>query len=144
VLCLIPFILIFEEPDLGSSLVLLVIWLGAILVCGFSARKWAVIGGIGGGLLPLSWFFLEDIKRIDWCLLLIQREIRWVADIIFYNLKSPSSRRIYRTRLAFWYAESTLFLARRHTDFIFASWCEQMGFLGECNYNFFRALSYLF
>lgn len=73
ILSFIPLVLIFEEPDLGSSLVLLVIWLGALFVCGFSAKKWAVIGGIGG-LLPLSWVFLEDYQKDRLLSLLIQGE----------------------------------------------------------------------
>jgi len=131
ILSLLPLVLVFEEPDLGSSLVLLVIWLGALLVCGFSARKWAVIGGVGGGLLPLSWFVLEDYQK-DRLLSFIDPE------------KDPlgSGYHILQSKIAIgaggftgqgWLSgtQSQLyFLPARHTDFIFASWCEQMGFLG--------------
>lgn len=63
ILSFIPLVLIFEEPDLGSSLVLLVIWLGALFVCGFSAKKWAVIGGIGGGFYLFPGFSWRITKR---------------------------------------------------------------------------------
>jgi len=146
ILSFIPFMLILKEPDLGSSLVLLVTWLGVLFVCGFSAKKWAVIGGIGGGLLPLSWFFLEDYQK-DRLLSFINPE------------KDPlgSGYHILQSQIAIgaggftgqgWLSgtQSQLyFLPARHTDFIFASWCEQLGFLGGMLIiGLLGALSYLF
>ncbi len=146
ILSFIPLVLIFEEPDLGSSLVLLVIWLGALFVCGFSAKKWAVIGGIGGGLLPLSWVFLEDYQKD-----------RLLSFIDPGRDPLGSGYHILQSQIAIgaggftgqgWLSgtQSQLyFLPARHTDFIFASWCEQLGFLGGMVIIFLLGLlSYLF
>ncbi len=125
ILSFIPLVLIFEEPDLGSSLVLLVIWLGALFVCGFSAKKWAVIGGIGGiggGLLPLPGFSLEDYQK-DRLFSFIDPGRDQVADTIFYSQLNCHWSRGFTGQGWLSGTQSQLYFlpAPRHTDFIFAS-----------------------
>lgn len=131
ILSLLAVILVFLEPDLGTSLTLLVVWLGALFVSGFGGKKLGVVFGGLGVFGSLGWIFLKDYqkKRI----------------MAFINpLRDPlgSGYNVLQSQIAIgaggltgqgWLSgkQSQLrFLPARHTDFIFASFCEQMGFLG--------------
>ena len=61
-------ILVFFQPDLGTSIVFLVTWLGVVLVAGVSRRHLLVLGAVGLALLPFVWTFAVadyQIERID-------------------------------------------------------------------------------
>lgn len=61
-------LLIFFQPDLGTSIVFLVTWLGVVLVAGVSRRHLMVIAAAGLALLPFVWTFAVadyQIERID-------------------------------------------------------------------------------
>jgi len=127
----LPVGLIFLEPDLGTSLVLLVVWLGMLFISGFGRNHFALVGLGLGGIGAVGWSFLKDYQK----------------ERLFTFLdpwKDPlgSGYNVLQSQIAIgagglggqgWLSgkQSQLrFLPARHTDFIFASWCEQMGFLG--------------
>ncbi len=61
---LIPFILILLQPDLGSALVLICIWIGIIVFSGLEFRHFLILGLIALILLGLAWgFWLEDYQK---------------------------------------------------------------------------------
>ena len=128
---LLPIILVFLQPDLGSSLVLFFSWLGVVLGSGLS---WRLI--ILGFLLllfffPWGWYLLQDYQR--------QRILSFLNP-----LSDPlrSGYHLIQTTVAVgsgqWFGrgwgrgtQSHLrFLPERHTDFIFASLAEELGFFG--------------
>jgi len=130
-LSLLPVVLVFAEPDLGTSLVLLVLWLGTLFVCGFGGRKLGTVF-LGLGLLgSLGWLFLKDYQKK-----------RIVAFLDPWKDPLGSGYNVLQSQIAIgaggiagqgWLSgkQSQLrFLPARHTDFIFASFCEQTGFLG--------------
>jgi rod shape determining protein RodA len=55
-----PLVLIFLQPDLGSTLVVLSIFAGAILTSGIKIKQLLVLMLIGILLIPLFWFSLHD------------------------------------------------------------------------------------
>lgn len=131
VLSLVPVALVFVEPDLGTSLVLLITWLGALFVCGFGGRK---LGVVFGGLAVLGssgWLFLKEYQKK-----------RIMAFLNPWKDPLGSGYNVLQSQIAIgaggltgqgWLSgkQSQLrFLPARHTDFIFASFCEQTGFLG--------------
>ena len=61
-------ILVFVEPDLGTSVVFLGIWLGVVLVAGVSRRHLLILMATGIAILPFAWTFaLADyqLERFD-------------------------------------------------------------------------------
>ena len=61
-------ILVFVEPDLGTSVVFLGIWLGVVLVAGVSRRHLLILMATGIAILPFAWTFaLADyqVERFD-------------------------------------------------------------------------------
>ncbi|MGQ9473941.1 MAG: FtsW/RodA/SpoVE family cell cycle protein, partial [Candidatus Caldatribacteriaceae bacterium] len=62
-LSLLVVMLVFLEPDLGTSLTLLVVWLGALFVSGFEGKKLGVVFAGLGVFGSLGWVFLRDYQK---------------------------------------------------------------------------------
>jgi len=61
-------LLVFIQPDLGTTIVFGALWLGVVLVAGVSRRHLIVMAAIGLALLPFVWTFAVadyQIERID-------------------------------------------------------------------------------
>ena len=129
---LLPALLIFFQPDLGSSLVLLFSWLGILIGAGFDWRL-AVLGGATLLSSPfLFWRFLQDYQQ--------QRILSFLnptSDPLGagYNLIQATvavgSGQFLGRGLGRGTQSHLRFLPERHTDFIFASLAEELGFLGS-------------
>jgi len=130
-LLILPAFLIFTQPDLGSSLVVILIWLGIILAAGISWR-WLVSGfGFFVIVLPLIWQFLKDYQRQR-----IYTFINPFADPlksgynIIQSIIAIGSGQFFGRGLGRGTQSHLRFLPERHSDFIFASLAEDLGFLG--------------
>jgi len=61
---ILPAFLIYLQPDLGSVLVLVLIWLGVLLVSGIRLRHFLILTLCAIVLFSLAWsFFLEDYQK---------------------------------------------------------------------------------
>ena len=126
------FILVFKQPDLGSALTLIAIWLGMLLVTHISVKKILVIALIIIFVIPTSWSFLHDYQR--------QRILSFLApesDPLGkgYNLIQSTiavgSGELFGRGLGRGTQSRLQFLPEFRTDFIFASIAEEMGFVGS-------------
>jgi rod shape determining protein RodA len=129
----VPMGLIMLQPDLGTTLVFLVVAAGMLLVGGFPARTLAVLGLVGvlavGGILSSD--MLDDYQKD-----------RLTS---FANPDGSDSAAVYNTRQAqiaiaaggfsgqgYLEGEQTKggFVPEQETDFIFTVAAEELGFLG--------------
>lgn len=131
ILFLIPAFLIFRQPDLGSTLVFTSLWLGIVFAAGLPV-KYLITGIIGFSiLLPFSWNFLKDYQRAR-----LTTFIDPLSDPLTsgYNLIQSiiavGSGQIFGRGLGQGTQSQLSFLPERHTDFIFASLAEELGFFG--------------
>jgi len=124
--------LIFIQPDLGSMLTLVAIWVGMLFACGVSIKKIFILILIAVLVLPTSWFFLHDYQK--------QRIIGFLqpqSDPLGrgYNLIQSTiavgSGQLWGRGLGRGTQSRLQFLPEFRTDFIFASIAEEMGFLGS-------------
>lgn len=132
-LWLLPLILlIFQQPDLGSSLTLVAIWLGVLLASSISIKKMLILFLIIICILPSSWLFLHDYQK--------QRILSFLApenDPLGrgYNLIQSTiavgSGEFWGRGLGRGTQSRLQFLPEFRTDFIFASITEEMGFIGS-------------
>lgn len=132
VFLIVPFCLIVMEPDLGTALILCIIFLSILLFLGARWRSFIVM--IAGFILtlPASWLFLKDYQRM-----------RIVAFFNPANDPLGTGYHIIQSKIAvgsglFWGkgflkgTQSQLnFLPEHHTDFIFSVLAEEWGFLGS-------------
>ena len=63
ILSAILIFLVLKQPDLGSGLVLVVIWGGMILASGLRWKHFIVLFILGSVLVSGSWFMLEDYQK---------------------------------------------------------------------------------
>src|SRR5210317_2096001 len=127
------FILVLEQPDLGTALMFLGIFVSMTL---FVKLKWSTIGIILGGcsaLIPIGWkFFLKPYQR--------QRVLTFLnpeSDPTNSGYHITQSKIAVGSGLKFGkgYLKGTQghlhFLPERHTDFAFSVWAEEWGFAGS-------------
>jgi len=127
----IPIVLIYLQPDLGTALILGVIWLVMVLMAGARLRHIAILALLGVLGTPLIWLSLEDYMR--------------ERIIIFFNPQYDPlgvGYNINQARIAVgsggWWgrgfgsgSQNQLhFLRVRHTDYIFSVLGEELGFVG--------------
>tara|TARA_B100000686_G_C16782100_1_gene972665 strand:- start:1854 stop:2984 length:1131 start_codon:yes stop_codon:yes gene_type:complete len=63
-----PLFLVFIQPDLGTSIIFITIWVGLVLVAGATRRHLIILGAFFLALIPFVWTFgVEDyqIERIS-------------------------------------------------------------------------------
>src|SRR3989344_3766067 len=129
----IPAVLILIQPDLGTSLVLFLTWLGMLFFSKINRRHIAVLL-VGGLVLSVfSWFYvLRDYQKnriytfVDPASDPQGRGYNVIQSIIAVGSGSLTGRGVGRG------LQSQLkFLPERQTDFIFASTAEEMGLLGS-------------
>lgn len=130
----IPAFLVFKQPDLGTSIIFLVLWGGILLVSGIKLRHFIALSMIGIMVVGLAWsFVLADYQKERVISFLNPRfdpqGIGWggrQAKIAIGNggLLGQGINQGSQTQLGF--------LPEPHTDFIFAAIAEEMGFIGVC------------
>ena len=139
---LVPVFLVLLQPDLGSSLILISVWLGIIIFSGIELRHFLVLILISLIIVIFSWqFLLEDYQK--------QRVLSFLNPEI-----DPQgiSWNINQSKIAIgsggFLGKGILkgsqtqygFLPEPQTDFIFSSIGEEVGFLGVFVLIFFLSL----
>ena len=126
----VPVVLIYREPDLGTSLVLVFIWLAMIFASGIPLIYLGVILGGSLAAIPLLWLSMEDYMR--------RRIVTFVNPASdpqsYYNIQQA----LYAIGSGGWFGKGYLkgtqsqlhFLLVQHTDFVFAVLCEELGIAG--------------
>jgi len=127
-----PFILISYQPNLGSALILVVLWLGILVISGIKLKHFLVLVLCGLLLLTLSWSFLlkeyqkerivsflaPQIEPLGMSWSQIQAKIAIGSGGIFGQGIGKGSQTQYG------------FLPEPHNDFIFAAISEEFGLIG--------------
>ena len=128
---LLPVVLIFLQPDLGSSLVVVFIWVALVLAKGIKAKWFLVGGGFLAIFLPLGWHFLKDyqMQRIYTFLNPHADDLGSGFNVI-QSMIAVGSGQIFGRGLWRGTQSHLKFLPEKHTDFIFASLAEEVGFIG--------------
>ena len=128
----IPAILVFFQPDFGSAMILIILWLGTMIIAGIKFRQLIALFLIGVILLSIAWLgLLKDYQK--------DRIISFLNP--YLDPQGSSYQRIQSVIAVgagqFWGrglgqgSQSQLdFLPEQHTDFIFASIAEEWGFVG--------------
>lgn len=131
-----PIGLVFVEPDLGTSLSFLAIWLVLVGVAGVRARH-ALMLAIGAiASLPLVWFAMKDYMR--------ERVMTYVGTLVdLEHAAFDEGYNVLQARISIGsgglfgrgYLEGTQtqldYLRIKHSDFIFSALAEELGFLGS-------------
>lgn len=131
-LALIPAILlILVQPDLGSSLVVLAGFLGVIFLGGVPVRYLLGVGILGAIFSPLLWHFLAGYqKERIFSFLNPGSDPLSTGYNAIQSVIAIGSGGFFGKGLGQGTQSHLAFLPEWHTDFIFASLSEELGFLG--------------
>ena len=127
----VPFLLVLKQPDLGTSLVFLAIFVGMIFAAGVNLRLLAMIFGGGIACLPVVLHFLIDYQKMR-IMVFIDPNVDPLGSgyHIIQSKIAIGSGMLFGKGL-FGGTQSQLnFLPENHTDFIFAVVGEELGFVG--------------
>lgn len=129
----VPLILVLLQPDFGSAMVVLCIWLGMVLVSGISKTHLFLVGISGILIFTSLWFFAfkpyQKARIINF--------INPTADIhktgynVFQSTIAVGSGQIMGKGLGFGTQSRLKFLPVPQSDFIFAAFSEEWGFIGS-------------
>lgn len=128
---LIPAYLIFRQPDMGTAIIFVILWIGILIISGIRLKHFIALGVAGLTSLGLLWqFFMKDYQKD--------------RIISFFNPQfdpqgigwGATHAKIAIGNGGFWgqgIGQGTQtqygFLPEPHTDFIFAAIAEEMGFI---------------
>jgi rod shape determining protein RodA len=136
-IALVPMALVLKQPDLGTALTYVPIALMALFLGGIKFRHAAVILLVAGVLIPAAWEYgprLHLVKQYQKDRLTNFLHPEEDPQKTGYQLEQSKiavgSGGIWGQGIRKGSQTQGLFLPEPHTDFIFAAWAEERGFVG--------------
>jgi rod shape determining protein RodA len=128
----VPFLLVILQPDLGSAIIIFLIWLGMITVSGVPMKYlfgvFAIVV-VSFGILWIS--FLKPYQK-DRIMTFVDplADVRGAGYNAYQSQIAVGSGQIIGKGVGFGTQSRLSFLPEFQTDFIFAAFAEEWGFLG--------------
>lgn len=129
---LLPVGLVVAQPDIGSAIVLLGMWVGFLIALPVSRRKILLVGLVGVVMAVGSWFTLLHPYQKNRILNFISptRDPLSSGYNVQQAITALGSGGWFGRGLGLGTQSQLNFLPERHTDFIFASIGEELGLVG--------------
>lgn len=129
---LLPVVLIFPQPDLGSIVILIFLWIGILIISGIKLRHFLILALCGLLILALSWSFLLRNYQKERIISFFAPQIEPLG--IGWNQAQAKiaigSGGIFGQGIGKGSQTRYGFLPEPHTDFIFSAIAEEMGLMG--------------
>ncbi|HNQ51464.1 MAG TPA: rod shape-determining protein RodA [Candidatus Omnitrophota bacterium] len=128
---IVPSAFIIEQPDLGSGALVFFLFFAMLYLGNVRLRYLALVAGILIAVMPVAWHFLHDYQR-DRILVFLNPNIDPLGagyTIIQSKIAIGSGGFLGKGWLGGTQSQ-LFFLPEAHTDFIFATFTEQWGFVG--------------
>lgn len=128
----IPFLVIAEQPDLGTSVLVFASGMFVLFLSGLSWRLIVLAGGLAGLLIPLAWeFLLHDYQKKRVLTLIDPESDALGAGWNIIQSKTAIGSGGFFGKGYLQGSQSHLhFLPEGHTDFIIAAYSEEFGLIG--------------
>ena len=128
----IIFVLVLLQPDFGSAIIIAFLWLGMVLVSGISKKHLLVVALLGTiGLFGMWTYVFEDYQKQR-----IMTFIHPLTDIqgtgynAYQSTIAVGSGQLTGKGVGYGTQSKLEFLPEYETDFIFAAFAEEWGFIG--------------
>ncbi|HVY36202.1 MAG TPA: rod shape-determining protein RodA [Candidatus Paceibacterota bacterium] len=128
----LPVGLILLQPDFGSAMVFVALWLGMALVAGISKRHMLLVFGIGAMIFAFSWGFLFKPYQKDRIINFINpaADIRGSGYNAYQSMIAVGSGGVFGKGFGYGTQSRLNYLPEYQTDFIFAAFAEEWGLFG--------------
>lgn len=129
----IPFVLVVLQPDFGSAMVLFAIWFGLVFVSGISKKHLFFVIAIGVITFSLAWklVFKPYQKARIMNFVYPLQDIRGTGYNAYQSTIAVGSGGLYGKGVGYGTQSRLNFLPEYKTDFIFAAFAEEWGFIGS-------------
>ncbi|MBU1557778.1 rod shape-determining protein RodA [Patescibacteria group bacterium] len=126
------FALVALQPDFGSAIIIFLIWLGMILVSGVSKKHLLGVFLVGIVAFGGMWNFVFESYQKDRIMTFIHplADIRGAGYNAYQSTIAVGSGQIFGKGVGYGTQSRLQFLPEHETDFIFASFAEEWGFVG--------------
>ncbi len=128
------FVLVALQPDFGSAIIIFLIWLGMVLLSGLRRLHLFAVIALGVTAFAGLWFFgFEDYQKQR-----IMTFLHPLADIhgagynAYQSTVAVGSGELLGKGIGYGTQSKLRFLPEYQTDFIFAAYAEEWGFVGVC------------
>jgi rod shape determining protein RodA len=126
------FILVFLQPDFGGAMIIFGIWFGMVLVSGISKKHLLIVGGVVLAATTILWLFVfQPYQKAR-----IENFLHPLANIhstgynAYQSTIAVGSGQVLGKGIGYGTQSKLLFLPEYQTDFIFAAFAEEWGFIG--------------
>jgi len=128
ILCL----LILVQPDFGSAIILFSVWFGMVLVSGISKKHLFAVIMMGAVTFAGLWFFVFQNYQKQRIVNFIHplADIRGTGYNAYQSTVAVGSGKILGKGIGYGTQSKLQFLPEYETDFIFAAFAEEWGFVG--------------
>jgi len=129
---LILLLLILAEPDMGNAIIFGTLWLGMMLVSGISKKHLALLGLAGVVVASVLWFGgLQPYQRARIISFVNPAsDIRGAGYNAYQAKIAVGSGELFGKGIGYGTQSKLRFLPEYQTDFIFAAYAEEWGFIG--------------
>lgn len=124
--------LIFIQPDFGTAIIIVFIWFGMLVIAGIKLRHIVFVFSIGIVLLGLLWqlVFFDYQKQRILTFFDPLADIQGAGYNAFQSVVAVGSGQWLGKGVGYGTQSKLLFLPEFETDFIFAAYAEEWGFIG--------------
>jgi len=126
------FLLIFLQPDFGSAIMIFFIWFGMVLVSGISKKHLLLVFIAGAVTFGVLWSYVFQDYQKDRILTFIHplADIQGAGYNAYQSTIAVGSGQLWGKGVGFGTQSRLNFLPEYETDFIFAAFAEEWGFIG--------------
>jgi rod shape determining protein RodA len=127
------FALVLVQPDFGGAIVIFAIWLGMTLVAGLSRRHLGAVVLAGAAAFAGLWLYGFDDYQKQRILTFVDplADVRGAGYNALQATVAVGSGELWGKGIGFGTQSRLRYLPERHTDFIFAAFAEEWGFVGS-------------
>ena len=131
-LLIAPLVLLtLAQPDLGTAIVLVLVFLTIVLMGGLRFRSFLYLMGTGVALFPIAWQFLKPYQRRRiWTFLDPDLDPLGAGYHVIQSKIAIGSGRLFGKGYLHGTQNRLEFLPAQHTDFVFSVFAEEWGFVG--------------
>ncbi|OGZ08317.1 MAG: rod shape-determining protein RodA [Candidatus Lloydbacteria bacterium RIFCSPHIGHO2_02_FULL_50_11] len=129
---LVPFLLVLLQPDFGSAIVFFGIWFGMTVVSGISKKHLFLVFSAGVLAFIILWSFIFVPYQRARILTFLHplTDVRGAGYNAYQSMIAVGSGELLGKGIGYGTQSRLKFLPEHQTDFIFASFAEEWGFVG--------------
>lgn len=126
------FALILVQPDFGSAVIVAFVWLGMVLASGISKRHLILLALLGAAVIFGAWHGMFQEYQKERILTFIHplADIQGAGYNAYQSMVAVGSGQVLGKGLGYGTQSKLKFLPEYETDFIFAAFAEEWGFIG--------------